>query len=86
MYRIHLQKGKNKYEFEELVKVFLKTGEYRFEGLSDHNEGLSDQEETELTDAAAGEAELDGTDCIDIYVPEFPEHPEWNKKEKDTKK
>lgn len=30
MYKIHLTQGKNKYELEELVKVFLKSGEYQF--------------------------------------------------------
>ena len=30
MYRIRLSQGKNKYEFEELVKVFLKPGDYEF--------------------------------------------------------
>nr|HML38494.1 coproporphyrinogen dehydrogenase HemZ [Bacillota bacterium] len=30
MYRIRLPQGKNKYEFEELVKVFLKPGDYEF--------------------------------------------------------
>lgn len=32
MYRIRLSQGNNKYEFEELVKVFLKPGEYRLLG------------------------------------------------------
>jgi oxygen-independent coproporphyrinogen-3 oxidase len=74
LYRIHLQKGKNKYEFEELVKVFLKSDEYHFEGLNELDE--TDQ---------INEADLVCGDLIDIHVPELPEHPDQYKKEKEAK-
>ena len=68
MYRIHLTPEKNKYEFEELVKVFLKASEYRF----------IEQGESEQNSAA--------DECvIDLRVPDFPDHEDQNKKEKDCK-
>lgn len=62
MYRIHLTQTKNKYEFEELVKVFLKSGEYLLLG----------PDENEMIEAEA--AEINGTDneTTDILVPVFP--------------
>lgn len=48
MYKIHLSQVKNKYEFEELVKVFLKSDEFQLIGPDDPDtEHLYDQAEEE---------------------------------------
>lgn len=72
MFKIHLSQVKNKYEFEELVKVFLKSGEYHLIGPDES--GTDPINET-------------GTDSsvIEIRVPDFPKDPEDWKKEKDNK-
>lgn len=82
MYRIHLQKGKNKYEFEELVKVFLKTDEYQFDESAEHDEKGTDCVE-QLK--CMGPDSPNEKEIIDIYVPDFPEYPDRSKKEKENK-
>jgi len=44
LFKIHLSQVKNKYEFEELIKVFLKTGEYHLIGPDDPDDetGMDD--------------------------------------------
>ena len=74
MYKIHLSQGKNKYEFEELVKVFLKSGEYRLIGPDDGS----------AADGPGGETGTEDS-VIEIHVPDFPKDPESRKKEKDEK-
>jgi oxygen-independent coproporphyrinogen-3 oxidase len=74
LFKIHLSQVKNKYEFEELVKVFLKSGEYLMIGPED--EAGSD---------AAGADYGTGENDIKIRVPDFPKDPDVWKKEKDGK-
>lgn len=78
MYRIHLSQGKNKYEFEELVKLFLKHGEYQL---------LGPGEEPDPTGKTApDESDWASQDSfIGIEVPVFPQNKEPAKKEKDIK-
>lgn len=77
MYKIHLSQAKNKYEFEELVKVFLKPGEYRLIGPGDPDEGII----TDELDQGSVEEE----DIVEIRVPDIPKEQEIIKKEKDGK-
>ncbi len=77
MFKIHLSMVKNKYEFEELVKVFLKSGEYQLIGTddTDNESGLEASDQMTGTDDSA----------IEIRVPDFPKDPETLNKEKDSK-
>lgn len=61
MFKIHLSEAINKYEIEELIKVFLKSGEYRFTGP----DGQEDEQQNE---------ELE--QVIEIRVPVFQKDPE----------
>lgn len=77
MFKIHLSQVKNKYEFEELVKVFLKSGEYR----------LIEPDDTDDVAIQADSGNTDGNNdgVIEIRVPDFPKDSEHGKKEKDSK-
>lgn len=46
MYKIYLPEGKNKYEFEELIKVFLKPGEFEIENISADIDRIQSSEKT----------------------------------------
>ena len=73
MYNIHISQAKNKYEFEELIKVFLKSGEFR----------LISAETKECTDESDGKT---GGNETTIVVPIFTKDSEdGGKKEKDLK-
>lgn len=61
MFKIYLSEAINKYEIEELIKVFLKSGEYRFMG--------SDEQEDEQKNE--GQEQV-----IEIRVPVFQKEPE----------
>jgi hypothetical protein len=69
LFKIRLSQVKNKYEYEELIKVFLKSGEYRLFGADE--------------ESAADEPE--GVIEAEILVPDFPDDPGTGKKEKDRK-
>ncbi len=70
MFNIHIAQAKNKYEFEELIKVFLKSSEFQ----------LICAEETDGTD------ENDGTNRTKIIVPAFTNDSKvGEKKEKELK-
>lgn len=75
MYRIRFNPSINQYEPEELLKVFLKTGEYQ---LMDREcqEGQEDQKDQENAQEGS---------VIDIRVPAFAKDPENAKKERDVK-
>ncbi|MDF2653590.1 MAG: hemZ [Bacillota bacterium] len=82
MYKIQLPREINQYELEELVKVFLKVGEYSFmPKLSDSVSGLIDAECSELGDSDRSKlgdsepdntaAETDGKADVLIRVPDY---------------
>ncbi|MDD3168398.1 MAG: coproporphyrinogen dehydrogenase HemZ [Eubacteriales bacterium] len=72
MFNIHIPQAKNKYEFDELLKVFLKSDEYRLMG-SEEEIGTDDSENT------------NGRDDV-IFVPVFTEiSTDSGKKEKEIK-
>ena len=47
MYKIYINQAKNKYEYEELIKVFLRESEYQLFGADDIPEKTGDQIESE---------------------------------------
>lgn len=57
MYKIYINQAKNKYEYDELIKVFLRAGEYQLYGADDRDEnnGLADD---------------NNEDAIQIIVPD----------------
>jgi oxygen-independent coproporphyrinogen-3 oxidase len=78
LYRIHFHQSINKYEPEELIKVFLKTGDY----LMIDTGG---QEDLENQDCGGNTADgVDGS-FVEIHVPVFEKDLENSKKEKDVK-
>ena len=78
MYRIHFHQPINKYEPEELIKVFLKVGDYQMID-SDGQEDLENQDCGDNTeDGAVGSV-------MEIHVPVFDEDLENRKKEKGVK-
>lgn len=44
MYKIYLPEGKSKYEFEELIKVFLKPGEFEIDNIRSDGENANSSE------------------------------------------
>lgn len=74
MFNIQIPQTKNKYEYEELIKVFLKSGDYRLTGAEDQID----------IERSVKEAGTDGD--ITVTVPEYSEDiAENGKKEKDIK-
>jgi len=46
LYKIYLPEGKNKYEFEELIKVFLKSGEFEIDNINTASERIQSSEKS----------------------------------------
>lgn len=61
MYKIHLPEAINQYEIEELIKVFLKSGEYRLMGPDEPEDELQHEDRDRL---------------LEIHVPFFQQDPE----------
>jgi len=79
LYNIHIAQAKNKYEFEELIKVFLKSGEFRLIG-AEETEGTDENEGTDKNDRKNSTSETKIT--VPIYIKDSED---GGKKEKDLK-
>jgi len=74
LYKIHLSQAKNKYEFEELVKVFLKSGEFQLIGTDDPD-----------TDYPFDQENAEDKNIQEIFVPVFTRDSASGKSEKEIK-
>ncbi|HYE68607.1 MAG TPA: coproporphyrinogen dehydrogenase HemZ, partial [Anaerovoracaceae bacterium] len=74
MFKIHLTQAKNKYEFEELVKVFLKSGAFQLIGPDDQESDYMDDQE-----------KVEEKNIQEIRVPVFATDSSSIKKEKEIK-
>ena len=97
MYKIQLPREINQYELEELVKVFLKVGDYQFisqqEAIDSIDEGgdtvSASRTEEELEADSSSDADEESDADILICVPDYPkvqkDDPETEKPEKNQK-
>ncbi len=83
MYKIHLSQEINKYELEELIKVFLKSEDYQLIG---QEEQFGSFAQDELSEINQPDDQSNEKSMIDIYVPmHFSDLESGLKKEKNIK-
>lgn len=86
MYKIHLSQDINKYEFEELIKVFLKSEDYKLIGLGEQETPEVPETPMDLDESDKLEDSNFEEETISIDVPNFSLDLEDAKKhEKDIK-